>query len=401
MREVKVPGKLTYRFKKEDEEKFCNWEHPLCRVVENAGGVPFKLIFGSKPGEGYYVNIGKGITQLLGIPAEEFNEAVYNGIVEKVIPLSDDLPSDKTKAREKFIQGKISNYKAEVLIRTPDGERKWIQDTSLPLRENETGKVIGAYGILFDIDEGKKIQGSLETAMIKAAESDRLKSAFLTNLSHEIRTPLNAIVGFTTLLNEPDSDPDSKNEFMEIITRSTDHLLEIMDNIVEISNIEATAVKVSKEEIKLDLVIRKLYEQFLLKAHEKKITLFSRAQPEGNENFIRTDISKLVKVLTNLLNNAMKFTREGRVDFGYRRKGKMIEFFVSDTGIGISPEHHDRIFNRFYQADSSYTRRFEGTGLGLSISKAYVELLGGKIWFKSQPGEGSVFYFTIPVDRNQ
>jgi signal transduction histidine kinase len=219
-------------------------------------------------------------------------------------------------------------------------------------------------------------------------------------LSHEIRTPLNAIVGFTTLLNEPNSDPDSRNEFMEIITRSTDHLLEIMDNIVEISNIEATSVKVNKEEIKIDLIIKKLYEQFLCKAHEKKIILFFKAQPEGNENVISTDVPKLVKVLTNLLNNAMKFTREGKVEFGYRMKGKMIEFFVSDTGIGISPEHHERIFNRFYQADSSYTRRFEGTGLGLSISKAYVELLGGKIWFKSRPGEGSVFYFTIPADRN-
>lgn len=393
-----MPDKLTYRFKKEDEETFCNWEHPLCRVVENAGGVPFKLIFGSKPGEGHYINIGAGIKQLIGIPAEEFNEAVYNGIVEKIVPLSDDLPSDKIKAREEFIQGHIQNYKAEVLIHTPEGDSKWIQDTSLPLREKDTGRVIGAYGILFDIDEGKKIRGSLETAMFKAAESDRLKSAFLTNLSHEIRTPLNAIVGFTTLLNEPNNDSDSRNEFMEIITRSTDHLLEIMDNIVEISNIEATSIKVNKEEVKPDSVIQTLYEQFLIKAHEKNI-LFFKTQPAGNQNIVKTDLFKLIKVLTNLLNNAMKFTREGRVDFGYKLKGKMIEFFVSDTGIGISPEHHERIFNRFYQADSSYTRRFEGTGLGLSISKAYVELLGGKIWFTSRQGEGSVFYFTLPVDR--
>ena len=399
MRAVKSPDNLSYRFSKEEEEQFINTERLYCQAIENADGVPFQLIFGPKIGDGYYLNIGAGIKQLLGLSPEEFTERRYNELVENIIPLIAEIPSELSAMREKFINGELKNYKAEVLIRTPGGEKKWIRDSSLPLIDEETGKVIGAFGILFDINEGKKTQYHLEEAIEKAEESDRLKSAFLHNISHEIRTPLNAIVGFSALLNEPESEPESRKEFIDIITRSTDHLLEIINNIVEISNIEATSISVNKTKINLNATLRRIYEQFRVKAKEKNISLSFATPLDDSEVTIIVDGFKLVQVLTNLLNNAMKFTKEGGVEFGYTAKEQMIEFYVSDTGIGISPEHHEMIFSSFYQTDSSYTRRFEGTGLGLSISKAYIELLGGMIWFTSKPNEGSVFYFTVPFER--
>ncbi len=390
---------MNYSFSKDEEEQLINSENQYRQAIENADGVPFQLIFGPKSGEGYYLNIGAGIKQLLGLTPEEFTEKRYNELVKKVIPLSADISPDFSVARKKFISGEIKNYRAEILIRTPGGENKWIQDSSLPLIDEETGKVIGAFGILFDINESKMNLGNLEEAMKKAEESERLKSAFLHNISHEIRTPLNAIVGFSALLNEHENDPESRKEFIDIITRSTDHLLEIINNIVELSDIEANSIKVNITEINLNSTLRRVYDQFRANAREQNISLCFAAALDDSKVNIMTDGFKLLQVLSNLVNNAMKFTKEGKVTFGYTIKDQIIEFYVSDTGIGISPEHHEMIFSRFYQTDSSYTRPFEGAGLGLSISKAYVELLGGIIWFTSKPGEGSVFYFTLPFNR--
>jgi signal transduction histidine kinase len=399
MRVERSTDDLEYRFTKV-EDQFFSPESLYCQAIENADGVPYQLIFGPEPGDGYYLNVGSGIKQLLGIEREDFTENLYNELIEEIIPLYEEVSPDIALSRLKFRNGEIKNYKAEVLVRTPEGEKKWIQDSSLPITDKETGKVIGAVGILFDINESKKTLGHLEQAMEKAEESDRLKTAFLNNISHEIRTPLNAIVGFSALLNEPENDQQSRQEFINIITQSTDHLLEIISNIVELSNIEATSIKINKSKINLNSVVRRIYDKFRIKAIEQNISLCLSSALDDSEASIMTDSFKLSQILTNLVSNSMKFTNEGEVIFGYTVKEQMIEFHVSDTGIGISPEHHGMIFSRFYQTDSSYTRRFEGTGLGLSISKAYVELLGGKIWFTSKPGEGSVFYFTIPYERS-
>jgi signal transduction histidine kinase len=320
-------------------------------------------------------------------------------MIEDIIPLIEDIPIDPVEARKKIISGGIQKYKAEILVMTQGGEKKWIRDSSVPVIDDKTGKVTGLLGIFFDISEYKQTLLQLEKAMERATESDRLKTAFLNNLPHEIRTPLNAIVGFSTLLNEPGQFMENRLEFQEIITHSSDHLLEIVDDVVEISKIEAKIVRLIIKETNLNQMLRRVYDRFKPDADEKNILIRYDAPMDEKEIIITTDGYKLFQSLTNLVSNAVKFTEEGKVEFGYSIKEDKIEFYVSDTGIGIGVEHQPNIFKPFYQAASGSTMRYEGTGLGLSIAKAYIELLGGKIWFNSERGEGSVFYFNIPDTR--
>jgi len=369
------------------------------KAIENAGGVPFYLVFGNELEEGRYLTIGKGITELLGIPAEEFTEKLFQSLIEKIVPLTDNIPADLSQSREKFVKGKLENYKAEILIRTLGNEKKWILDSSVPIKDAETDKVIGAFGILFNIDESKQILEKMEAARLQTEESNRLNTAFLRNISHEIRTPLNAIVGFATLLGEPEYDQVQRQEFANIISNKTDHLLEILNDIIEMSDIESNTVKVKKDETNLNMLVRRVYKRFKTKVNAKNIQFEYSVPSEDNEVNITTDRFKLFQILQNLVGNAIKFTSEGKVHFGYKVKNGELEFYVSDTGIGISPEHQSKIFNRLFQADNSYSRRYEGTGLGLAVCKAYVELLGGEIRFYSTPGVGSTFYFTLPFEN--
>jgi len=399
MRSGISPDYQGCQFTNEVEKQFNNSGDFLCRAIENADGVPYQLVFGPAIGEGYYLNVGFGIKQLFGITPVEFTEELYHRMIEEIIPSNEDIPHNPVKLREKIISGKIQNYKAEILVMTPSGEKKWIKDSFIPVIDDKTGKATGLLGIFFDISEHKQTLLQLERAMEKATESDRLKAAFLNNLPHEIRTPLNAIVGFSTLLNEPGHDIEDQLEFRDIITHSSDHLLEIVDDVLEISKIEAKIVRIVRKEVNLSRMLQRVYDRFRPAADEKKILLRYDARMDEKEIIINTDGYKLFQSLTNLLSNAVKFTLAGKVEFGFRIKEGMIEFYVSDTGIGIGLEHQPNIFKPFYQSESSSTKRYEGTGLGLSIAKAYIELLGGDIWFNSEPGEGSVFCFNIPDTR--
>lgn len=399
MRSGISPDYQGCQFTNEVEKQFNNSGDFLCRAIENADGVPYQLVFGPAIGEGYYLNVGFGIKQLFGITPVEFTEELYHRMIEEIIPSNEDIPRNPVELREKIISGKIQNYKAEILVMTPSGEKKWIKDSFIPVIDDKTGKATGLLGIFFDISEHKQTLLQLERAMEKATESDRLKAAFLNNLPHEIRTPLNAIVGFSTLLNEPGHDIEDQLEFRDIITHSSDHLLEIVDDVLEISKIEAKIVRIVRKEVNLSRMLQRVYDRFRPAADEKKILLRYDARMDEKEIIINTDGYKLFQSLTNLLSNAVKFTLAGKVEFGFRIKEGMIEFYVSDTGIGIGLEHQPNIFKPFYQSESSSTKLYEGTGLGLSIAKAYIELLGGDIWFNSEPGEGSVFCFNIPDTR--
>lgn len=272
-------------------------------------------------------------------------------------------------------------------------------DAEISLNRIEVGEKKFIQALVTDISDHKKAEEDLIKAKEKAEESDRLKTAFLHNISHEIRTPMNAIVGFSALMTEPDIDTTSRQKYIDVITQSSNQLLGIVSDIIEISNIEAGIFKMTKTDVNVNSLLKSIHGQFVPKASEKDIGFTFSTPLNDSEAVIITDKTKLVQILTNLVNNALKFTGKGQIDFGYVVKKEDIEFYVSDTGIGINEEMYTRIFDRFYQVESKVSRQFEGTGLGLSICKAYVELLGGKIWLASEVGKGSVFYFTLPYTK--
>ena len=243
------------------------------------------------------------------------------------------------------------------------------------------------------------INAELTEAMEKSKESDRLKTAFLANLSHEIRTPMNGIVGFSELVLSPESTDEEKQEYNRIIANSCRQLLGVVNDIVDISKIESGVIEIHKREVDLNALLKELYSLHSLSARQQQIALEMIPGFEDGYAKIITDEVKLQQILNNLVGNALKFTTKGFVKFGYVQKGKMIEFYVIDSGPGIPKEKQHIIFERFIQTDSGLARRKGGTGLGLAIARAYVEKMGGRIWIQSEPGKGSEFYFSIPLEK--
>lgn len=251
--------------------------------------------------------------------------------------------------------------------------------------------------LLESFNQIKQINNELYDAKEKAEESERLKSAFLANMSHEIRTPLNGIVGFTELLNDSKLDNEKRGLYIRTVHNSSQQLLGIVNDILDISMIETGQVLVRENSIKLGQLLYNLYEQFRIKAEEKQLRFILNIPEYANDISIKTDEEKLIQILSNLLSNAIEFTHEGGIEFGYQVLDEKIMFIVKDTGIGIASNMQKAIFKRFIQSDLSDTREYGGNGLGLSIAKSYVELLKGKIWLESELNEGSIFYFTIPT----
>jgi PAS domain S-box-containing protein len=252
------------------------------------------------------------------------------------------------------------------------------------------------FAIINDITLRKKNEEELILAKEKAEEADKLKTAFLHNISHEIRTPMNAIIGFSGLMRDPALPPKKRDSFADILAQSTGQLLSIITDIINIATIESGQEKINQVRFNINQKLNLLLQQFIEKPNENKIQLRYHAGLSFEKAYLLSDQVKLTQVLTNLINNAFKFTSFGSIEFGYVIKDQMIEFFVKDTGEGIPEKMYTEIFKRFRQLDIGETRRYGGSGLGLSISKAYVELLGGQIWVESVVGKGSTFYFNIP-----
>jgi signal transduction histidine kinase len=250
---------------------------------------------------------------------------------------------------------------------------------------------------LFSVNkEMLHIVEELQISREKAIESERLKSAFLANMSHEIRTPMNGILGFANLLSEKNRSEEERKRYIEIINDCGNQLLVILNDLIDIAKIEAKQMLVNSCPVHVNDLLEDIYQMFAPKV--KKDISFTFEPDYGNRNdTLYTDPIRLKQVINNLVSNALKFTMNGNISMGYRTKNQCLEFFVKDTGIGITAEQKEVIFHRFVQADISTNRMFGGTGLGLSISKALVEILGGQIWVESNPGTGSCFYFTIPV----
>jgi len=241
-----------------------------------------------------------------------------------------------------------------------------------------------------------QINSELIIAKERAEESDRLKTAFLQNMSHEIRTPMNAICGFSGQLNKPDLSDDKRKSFVSIIQNSSHQLLSIVTDILTISSIETKQEKLNISKVCINNVIVDLLSVFKQQSINQNISLYAKKELTDLQSEIFTDKTKITQILTNLLSNALKFTHEGFIEFGYNLKETELEFYVKDSGIGIKSELHEKIFERFRQADKSIQMNYGGTGLGLSISKGFVELLSGKIWVQSEPTKGATFCFKIP-----
>lgn len=250
-----------------------------------------------------------------------------------------------------------------------------------------------------DITVNKILEEELVKAKEKAEENNRLKSAFISNLSHEIRTPLNGIIGFANLLSEPNLSEKEKLEYTNLLNKSSERLLKTVNDIIELSKIETGQLEISNSTFSLSSLIIELYEAYIIKFKEKNIDFKYFIDKELENLIVHSDERKLYTILDKLLSNALKFTIKGSVKFGCWKKVNFIEFFVEDTGIGISEEHQDKIFDAFVQEDTTFTRSYEGAGIGLTIAKGLVEGIGGKIFLHSLKGKGSKFYFTIPIEK--
>ena len=256
-----------------------------------------------------------------------------------------------------------------------------------------------AYDLSVYIEKTKILQ-DLNVAKRQAEESDRLKSSFLENMSHEIRTPMNGILGFADLLKTPSLSGEQQQEYIKIIQKSGNRMLNIINDIVDISKIEAGLMKLEIKESNINEQIEYIYTFFKPEVEAKGLTISFRTPLPAKEAIIKTDREKLYAILTNLVKNAIKYTPSGSIEFGYTlinsQNSASLQCYVKDTGIGIPKDRQEAIFERFIQADIADKMARQGAGLGLSITKVYVEMLSGEIWVESQEGVGSTFYFTLP-----
>lgn len=292
-----------------------------------------------------------------------------------------------------------AEWRGEFYNKRKDGTFYW-EETAISSIRNVAGEITHFLAVKSDITEKKKIVDELVIAKEKAEKSDQLKSAFLANISHEIRTPMNGILGFAELLKESDLTRKQKKKYIKIIVKSGNRMLNIINDIVDISKIEAGLVELRISETNINEQIEYAYTFFKPEADKKEIQLSLNIKLSKQESLIKTDREKFYSIIFNLIKNAIKYTDSGTIEIGYNPKNinntPYLEFYITDTGIGIPGDKQLSIFERFIQADITDKQARQGAGLGLSISKAYIELLGGTIRVESEVGKGSTFYFTLP-----
>ena len=399
----KVSGAISV-FENINDQKLAEDElRKLKRAVDQS---PDAIIITDFTGSIEYANpatsvlTGHPIEEIIGKNTSEF----ISGFMDR------DLYEDLLSAVN---TGKV--WTGEFQNKTKTGNEYWESITVSPIFDF-AGKITHFLAILEDISERKRMTGELILSKEKAEESDRLKSAFLANISHEIRTPMNGILGFAELLKIPDLQPEMQNRYVHVIEQSGKRMLNIINDIVDISKIEAGQMNIHLEETNVNQLLRDLNIFFAPEAKTKNLDFNLESSIKEEESQIFTDRTKLTQVLTNLIKNAIKFTNSGSIEFGctaIRSSGgavtsfaekfglsmspDFLQFHVRDTGTGIKPDQVEMIFERFRQGSFSLNRDYEGAGLGLSISKAFVEMLGGKIWVESEFGKGSVFFFEIPI----
>ncbi|WP_298286280.1 PAS domain-containing protein [uncultured Lutibacter sp.] len=281
------------------------------------------------------------------------------------------------------------------IINQKTGSELWVHGLG-SLKFNNENEPIEMFGTIQDITIQKENEEELIKVKQLAEESNNLKTEFLNNMSHEIRTPMNGIIGFSDLLNTPDLTTEKRNNYIRIIQSSSKQLLRIIDDILEISRLGTKQVGLIESEVCLNDLLMELFSIFDIKAKQNKTPLYLKKSLTTEQSTILIDKTKLIKILSNLLENALKFTSKGFVELGYKLNNKMLDIYVKDTGVGIDPEKHKVIFERFSQAEKDLSKKVGGLGLGLSIVKENVELIGGSIELTSNKGEGATFTISIP-----
>ena len=301
---------------------------------------------------------------------------------------------EQTETRRKEL--KSSTF--EFPIHLPSGKSKTLLATVSPYLDDDN-TFIGIFGIFRDISKRVKLEEELRKAKEKAEETDRLKSAFLANMSHEIRTPMNSIIGFSDLLTDGSVSEDQQHYYLDIINKNGEHLLQLIDDIIDIAKIESNELAVVKKPFDLHGLLLETEHNFA--DHTlvvEKGLVFGLDNIQPGSKLIHSDEFRIKQVLYNLIQNALKFTNSGSVHFGYLEPGNgELLFYVKDTGSGIEDKYQESIFSRFEQGNPESAIQHGGTGLGLSICKGIAKLLGGKLWLKSELGKGTVFYFSIPI----
>ncbi len=352
-------------------------------LIENSNDAIY-LIYNRK-----FELINPGFEEMFGYSLAEVKQPGFD-FIQLIAPESKTFIEERLR---KAMAGEKVDHLYEFTAIDKNGVKKEVE-ASVSSIDFKNGKAI--QGIIRDISERKKMITDLMKAKEKAEESDKLKTAFLANISHEIRTPMNGIMGFTELLKDPDMTGDQQQNFIDVIQQSGNRMLETVDNLIDISIIETGQAQIQIKETNINEQLEYLYDFFKPLADEKGLNLiFNNRLPESLAR-IKTDIQKLNSILTNLIKNSVKFTDSGEIVVDCNLKGSRLEFHVKDTGRGIPLTRQEVIFNRFEQADTSYTRAIEGSGLGLSIAKSYIEMLGGEIRVKSEEGKGSLFCFSLP-----
>lgn len=340
------------------------------------------------PENGDIVKANKAAADFYGWGIEELEKMnIYEIDTTSPLPLNFDLTAIKENRHNYF----------EFRHRLKSGE---IRDVEVFSSEVNYKGLSVLHSIIHDVTEKKQLMKDLVSAKLKAEESERLKSAFLANVSHEIRTPLNGIVGFSNIIAENDDlSVEKKHEFAALINKSSDGLLKIIDDILDLSRLETGITAIDIKPVEINGLLQNIYSLFQnrlsgLNNFEIKLEL---VKPDVKV-IIHGDEERITQILSNLLDNAIKFTRKGKIRFGATVLEKnMLEFFVSDSGIGISKDKQDIIFGRFVQADAGMWRSYGGTGLGLSIVKKLLELMDSEIHLESEPGKGTRFWFQFPV----
>jgi signal transduction histidine kinase len=286
----------------------------------------------------------------------------------------------------------------EYRFKRSDGNITWVLGQAIPEIDSE-GNVVGYVGTITDITLLKNFEAELRLAKNKAELGERLKTMFLQNISHEIRTPLNAICGSANLLNDTYFSAEQRESLVSIIQSSSNQLLSIVTDILTVASLETGQEKTIIRKTALNGIFSELEEKFRPLAEQKGLEFIVTPGLSYEESTIDTDRSKFLRILSNLLSNAIKFTTVGYVHAGYTYKGDQLEIFVKDSGLGISEDLHEHIFDSFRQADSTIQYEFGGTGLGLSIAKGLTELIGGTIRVESGEEKGAAFYISLPYKR--